>query len=268
MMGGRTLQRASGRGYEDLNGFGIFGSRECFCFRLSPTNDRDGHEILVNLSIQLENLPNFCRRLLFRCKSGVSLLPQKFSVAKEEIRLTNFHSYNTAPLIETQRKISIRLNPVLETGVHSCLASRTNRHRLFKFSITALRHHGNFGCKIIQMILFSLQIGLWDEKREVTVFDAQFFDLAVEPALNEFPSLVCPRTVDVASLHGVIFHHFRFGNNLLIPQRDIFRFFSFNTSSLIGTLFLLLLLALFFLFLLLFRFLVLVFTFSFFGLSL
>ena len=54
-------------------------SRELLLLRLVPSNDRNGHQILVNAAVQFEGVHDHLVRFLVRSVGSVALRPSKIS---------------------------------------------------------------------------------------------------------------------------------------------------------------------------------------------
>jgi hypothetical protein len=68
--------------------------------------------LLVDTSIELENLQNFLPSQFFSQVCGMSLLPQEFSCSQERSCLLGLPPNDTVPLVESERKISVTSNPL------------------------------------------------------------------------------------------------------------------------------------------------------------
>ena len=115
----------------------------------------------------------------------------------------------------------MRLDPVLEVGVHYGLGSRANRNWFCELPVAALCDPGNLRREALDVILLPLQLILRDEHREVGVVDIQSNELVVEPTLHDLPHLVTPRPEDVATADVIVGQHLGEDNDVGVPSGEV-----------------------------------------------
>lgn len=107
----------------------------------------------------------------------MAFLPQKFAGAEEGGWELEFPSDNITPLVELQRKVSMRLDPIREGWVHDCFRSWTDGDWLGEISVTTLGDPGDFRSKSLNVVLFLFQSFFGYKKWEVAILNAQFQNL-------------------------------------------------------------------------------------------
>mmetsp|Transcript_91169 Transcript_91169/g.162325 ORF Transcript_91169/g.162325 Transcript_91169/m.162325 type:complete len:631 (+) Transcript_91169:152-2044(+) len=217
---------------ERLHSGGVVRTRESLCLCLGAAHYRNGQEFLVDPSVEVKDFKHFLLSTSLVREGCVAFLPEELACPQERCRLFHFPSDNTAPLIELDWKISVGLDPVGVCCIHGSLTCWPDCNWLFNFLIAKFRHHGQFWCKIIQVVAFFLHVALGDEHGEVAVFDLHLLDLCIKPALDLLPELVCPRPQDEAALHRILFDELRFHDDLAVPLWHIISLLYSNTSSL------------------------------------
>ena len=105
--------------------------------------------------------------------------------------------------VQLQQSLSL---PICCTpAVAACWPVTSWQARIFTIQVTlSLRKWCSFHLcrKTLHMVLLCVESVLCDEEREVGILDAHFFDVAVEPALNELPHCEGPGAQYVAACKG------------------------------------------------------------------
>ena len=132
---------------------------------------------------------------------GVAFLPEKLRRAQEQSR-THFPADDIGPLIDQQRQVAIRLNPVAIRIPDDRFGRRPHDQRLFQFLPAGMRNDRDFRSKAFDVLRFLLQKALRNEHREVGILMPGLLEHAVESLLHLFPDRIAIRTNDHAALDG------------------------------------------------------------------
>jgi hypothetical protein len=129
----------------------------------------------------------------------VPFLPQELSGPNERHRVLELPPHHVVPLVELQRKVSMRLDLAGKVRVHGRLAGRANGNGPLEIRFPALGHPRDLGGEALNVILLSLQVVGADEDGEVGVADFERLDLGIEPRLDVFPNGVAGWLENVAT---------------------------------------------------------------------
>ena len=106
----------------------------------------------------------------------MALLPQELTRSDERRRVLEFPTDDVTPLVQSQRQVSVRVNPIRVVRVHDRLGRRSNRDRDFEIGGSASRDPRDLRREVFDVILLSLESALGDKHREIAVFDAELLD--------------------------------------------------------------------------------------------
>ncbi|OPZ11773.1 MAG: hypothetical protein BWZ06_01645 [Bacteroidetes bacterium ADurb.BinA261] len=147
--------------------------------------------------------------------SRMSFLPKKFGSTEEKTR-THFPANHIRPLVDKQRKIAIRLNPIFIGAPDNGFGSGTNHKFFFEFGFgidnyatavgcifqTIMSNHSTFFSKTFHMFGFATQIRFWNKKRKIGINMSGFFKHIVELSLHFFPNCITVRFDDHTATYG------------------------------------------------------------------
>mmetsp|Transcript_4352 Transcript_4352/g.12346 ORF Transcript_4352/g.12346 Transcript_4352/m.12346 type:complete len:360 (-) Transcript_4352:220-1299(-) len=217
VMAGRPLHAPPRRRNERLDRRRIVRPRKLLLRTLHPRTHRHRQQLLIHAPIQIQNLPHLRISLRLARKRRVPLLPQKLPAPNERRRVAELPSNHVRPLIQSQRKVAVRADPVGIVRVHDRLGRRTNRNRPIQLRLPVLRHPRHLRRESLHMILLRHQRILRDEQGKVRILHAHRLDLPVKPLLDLVPDRVRPRTKDVAARYVVVRDHLRLDADLRVP---------------------------------------------------
>ena len=160
----------------------------------------------------------FCR------VSGVSFLPKKLSGSYEGSWMFELPSDDVGPLVDQHRKVSVRLYPLGESGIHDGFTCWSDGHWLLQLSLSAVSHPGDFRLESFQVTFLFLEILLGDEHREVHIVHSSLFELFVQVILYLLPYEVRVLLEDVASRDVVVVNQIGFDYYLGVPLRKLLLF--------------------------------------------
>lgn len=122
----RSLNPSSDRRYETLDRRRIQSTGEFLLFALDSGDDGHSEEVFVNSSVEFEDLSNFGAGFFFGQEGRVTFLPEEFSSTKEGLRRFEFPADDAVPLIELEREVAVRADP-LRAGELARLGGATKR---------------------------------------------------------------------------------------------------------------------------------------------
>ena len=200
-----------------LDALRVHGSGELLPFALGPGDDRHGHPVLREGTIDLEHAPGLFLRFRLVGMGGVAFLPEKLGRAQKEPR-THLPANDVAPLIDQQRQIAIALDPVpvrvpddrFGSGPHDQLflelGLRIDLQALAGNGLEAIvRDDGTLLGKPLGHFLFLGQERLGNEEGEIGVDVPGILEHAVEGPLHLLPDGKPMRLDDHAAAHvGVL----------------------------------------------------------------
>lgn len=160
----------------------------------------------------------------------MTFLPKEFACANKRSRVLEFPTNNICPLVQFQRQISMRLNPLSETRVHNSLTSRPDSNWLSQIALATLSDPGNFRWKAFNVVLFLIKGCFWHKHGEVAILNTHFLNARVKETCDLFPNKERRRAQNVASWNVVIFDKSWLRNDLRVPLWEIFFLRIFNTK--------------------------------------
>eukprot|EP01137_Pigoraptor_chileana_P007188 Opistho-2@52440 len=107
-----ALDAATGGGHKSLHSGCVETASKLFLLALAALDDGHGEQGLVHLRIQLKNLQHFHIGLGLCGKGSVALLPEELARADKGRRVLELPPHDIAPLIELEREVPVRLNPL------------------------------------------------------------------------------------------------------------------------------------------------------------
>lgn len=184
---------------EAFDGRSVVGTRKLLVHRLGSLYDRHGEKILIDTSVPFQDLKGLFASCFLCQMRGVTLLPKELSRPNERHGVLEFPAHHVVPLVQLQRKVSVRLDLSRKVGVHGGLTRRANGDGFLEVGLSSLGDPRYFSGKTFHMLLLALQIVGANEDGEVGIADFQCFDLCVEPRLDVFPDGVTARFQNVAT---------------------------------------------------------------------
>ena len=112
----------------------VIGSCKFLFIRLPPFNNRQGHEVFGKPSIDAKHANRFFLGIFIRGMCGVTFLPKKFRCSQEQAR-PHFPSNDGAPLINKQRQVTPRLDPIPVSVPNDRFRGRTDDQLFLEFCV-------------------------------------------------------------------------------------------------------------------------------------
>mmetsp|Transcript_40359 Transcript_40359/g.96863 ORF Transcript_40359/g.96863 Transcript_40359/m.96863 type:complete len:200 (+) Transcript_40359:955-1554(+) len=184
---------------EALDSSGHLASGKLLLLRLDPLGHRHRQHILIDRGVQIENLEHHLFALLVRCVGGVPFLPQELPRADEGRGLLELPADHRGPLIQLQGQITVRPNPLGESGVHDGFGGWADSDGLSHLRRAVSCDPRHLRGKTLHVVLLRLQRPLGNEQRKIRILHPQLLDLCVEPLLDLLPNEEGPWSQDVAA---------------------------------------------------------------------
>jgi len=99
-------------------------------------------------------------------------------------------SHYVSPLVKTQGKISVRVDPLRIAGIHDGLTGRSDGNWLLEVCLSRLGDPGYLRGETLNMVLLLAKGSLRDEHGEVAVLHSVLLEAGVKETLNTFPNEV------------------------------------------------------------------------------
>ena len=115
---------------------------------------------------------------------SVALLPEELSRANEGSGVLELPSHYVCPLVQREREVSVRMDPLGIAGVHNGLTGGPNGDGLLQVGLAGLGDPGDFGGETLNVIFLLAEGCLGDEHGEVAVGDTVLLEAGVEEALD------------------------------------------------------------------------------------
>jgi hypothetical protein len=150
----------------------------------------------------------------------VAFLPVELERAQEQAG-AHFPAHNIAPLVNQNRQIAVRFNPL---GIHRTddgFRGGADNQRFFQLFTTAVGDDCQLWREAFDMLLLFLQEGHGDQQGEGSVDVPGSLKAPVKCLLDVFPQCPTVRTYHHAAAYGRIIGHFCPLNNLVIPLGEI-----------------------------------------------
>lgn len=112
MVGSSGLDTSAGGGDETFHSGGVITTGKLFLLGLFTGDDGHSEDILVDLSVELKNVEDFLVSIGLVKEGGVAFLPEEFSGTEERLRVLEFPSDDRVPLVELEREVSVRVDPL------------------------------------------------------------------------------------------------------------------------------------------------------------
>ena len=154
----------------------------------------------------------------------VTFLPQKFRRAQEQAR-SHLPSNDVAPLVDQQRQIAIRLDPIPVGVPDDGFRSWPHDQRLFQLFTAGVRDNSNFRCEALDMLRFFMKKAFGNEQWKIRVLVACVLEHGVQCLLHLLPDRVSVGTNDHAALDRRVIRQFGCGNHVGIPSGKVFAAF-------------------------------------------
>ena len=175
---------------------------------------------------------------LARGMGSMALLPQEFSRTEEHPR-AHFPTHDIGPLVDKQRKIAIRVDPVLISIPYYSLGCRTYYKFFFESGLridnnsisiriifqTVMRYDSTFFRETFDMLGLTAEKRLRYKQREICILVTCLLEHIVKLTLHFFPYSVAIRLDNHTSAHGRLFREISLDYEFVIPLRVIVRSF-------------------------------------------
>lgn len=132
-----TLDTATSAGNIALAGGGVESASELLLLSLLAGDGGDSKNVLVNALVPLKDLHNLLIGVLKAHMGGVTLLPQELAGAEERLGVLELPTDDRVPLVQAERQIAMRPDPLGIVGVHDSLGSRADGNVLFEIVLAA-----------------------------------------------------------------------------------------------------------------------------------
>ena len=155
------LQRAPVT-HQCFESVGAKGACELLTLTFKPGDHGHSKIFFDQRAVYLENPQGFLFGIFLGSVHGVSLLPEEFGCAeKKTCHLLPPH--NVGPLVDQDRKIAPRANPLAIKTVDYRFRSGTDGQPFFEFVVTPMRYPCYFRRKTFDVFGFTLQMSLRNE---------------------------------------------------------------------------------------------------------
>ena len=178
VMAGAGLQSAP-IPHHRFDRIGMDGTSKPFFFALQATEHRDGGIFLSQIFVDLQHLPGFRFRFLACSVRGMAFLPQEFT-GPQESPWPQFPAHHIGPLIDQQRQVAIRLNPIGKGLADDRFRSWSNHIGFFQFLTSSMGDDCKFRTETFNVFRFALNVTLRDEEWEVCILMASRFELLIQ----------------------------------------------------------------------------------------
>ena len=217
VMRGCTLNAATTHRHIQLDRGRVFSSRKSFILTLASLDYWNGEQLVVDSLVVVQNGTNERVGFCVRGVGGMSLLPEELACANKWRGVLELPTHNVSPLVEQERQVTVRVNPLAERRIHNGLAGWADSNGLGKVALATLGDPGDFGREALEMLFLLHKGGLGHEHREVAVLDAEFLDACVEERSDLFPNVEGGWAQDVAARDFVVFDQLGLGDDLRVP---------------------------------------------------
>src|SRR5574344_1827451 len=192
--------------HQSLDGISIYRAGKAFRLRLDTLNNWHSHYILSKISIYIQHFLRLSLSLLISFVSSVSLLPQKFGSAEERTG-THLPAKHIGPLVAKDRKVTIRVNPILISIPNDCFRSRSDdefllqlgsrvNHNLRTILIHLQTVVGDYRAllgKTLNVFGLLAEKRLGDKQRQIGIDVTSFLKTAIKLSLHLLPDSIAIR---------------------------------------------------------------------------
>ena len=187
-------------GHERLDRIRLDRAGKAFARALDAGVDWNGGDVFREVTIDAEHAQRLLACLLRVCVRGVAFLPQEFHRAQKRARGL-FPAQHVTPLIDENRQIAIRFDPLRIHDADDNFRRWTNREALGELFVAAVRHPRNFRRKALHVLRLFEQQAFRNEQREVCVFMPRRFKGRVQVLLQ-----ILPQPITVWAKHHATAH--------------------------------------------------------------
>jgi hypothetical protein len=131
----------------------VFGTCKALVLTLAAFNNWNSKQLVVNGGIVIENISYKHVGLIVCCMSSVTLLPEELARSNEGRGMLEFPANDVRPLVEQQRQVTIRVDPLCKARVHYGFTRGADSDRLRKFTLATLSYPGNLWRKAFDVFL-------------------------------------------------------------------------------------------------------------------
>jgi hypothetical protein len=153
VMRGCTLDASATNRHVQFYSCCVFCTCKALVLTLSALNYRNCKQIFVDCSVMIKNCSNKNVGLIVCCVSSVALLPEKLARSNEGRGMLEFPANDVRPLVEQQRQVTIRVDPLCKARVHYGFTRGADSDRLRKFTLATLSYPGNLWRKAFDVFL-------------------------------------------------------------------------------------------------------------------
>src|SRR5262249_51311030 len=121
----------------------MMSTSKLFFLSLLAFDHRQGDIFLGESAVNTKHSQRLFLRVLIRRMRRVPLLPEELRSPQKQPR-THFPPDDVAPLVDQQRQIPIRLNPISKRVPNDGLRRRPNDQRLFELRTTTMSYDRDF----------------------------------------------------------------------------------------------------------------------------
>ena len=143
VMRGCTLDASATNRHVQFHSCCVFCTCKALVLTFSALNYRNCKQIFVDCSVMIKNCSNKNVGLIVCCVSSVALLPEKFARSNEGRGMLEFPANDVRPLVEQQRQVTIRVDPLCKARVHDGFTRGADSDRLGKFTLATLGDPGD-----------------------------------------------------------------------------------------------------------------------------
>ena len=121
----------------------VFCTCKALVLTLAAFNNWNCKQLVVNGGVVIEDISYKHVGLIVGSVSSVSLLPEELARSNEGRGMLEFPANDVCPLVEQQRQITIRVDPLCKARVHDGFTSGADSDRFRKFTLATLSYPGN-----------------------------------------------------------------------------------------------------------------------------
>ena len=143
VMRGCTLDASTTNRHVQFYSCCVFCTCKALVLTLSAFNNWNCKQLVVNGGVVIEDISYKHVGLIVCCVSSVALLPEELARSNEGRGMFEFPANDVRPLVEQQRQVTIRVDPLCKARVHDGFTRGADSDRLGKFTLATLGDPGD-----------------------------------------------------------------------------------------------------------------------------
>ena len=208
--------------HQRLDRIGAVGAGELLSLGLLAVHHRHRQLVFGKVLVDSQHAQRLLLRLLGRLVRGVPFLPEELGGAEEQPGHL-FPSHDVGPLIDQDRQVSPRLDPL---GVHRSddrLRGRADGEPFLEDFVAALRHPRDLRREPFHVLRLAHQQALRDEEREVRVDVTGGLEAPVQPLLDQLPHRIAVGPDHHAPLDRGVVGQLGAADDVDVPAAEVLR---------------------------------------------